>query len=120
MACKRSGVQIPSAPHSNMKEFLFETKELILSQGTIAVLAIIQIRIVAKSLGPESYGIIGVYLGIIGLCFRFLSSRNSDLVLINYKNYDGNFLRSSIIFELCMGLFSVFLSLILLIITLNF
>jgi len=103
-----------------MKEFLLETKELILSQGTIAVLAIIQIRIVAKSLGPESYGIIGVYLGIIGLCFRFLSSRNSDLVLINYKNYDGNFLRSSIIFELCMGLFSVFLSLILLIITSNY
>ena len=120
MACKRSGVQIPSAPHSNMKEFLFETKELILSQGTIAVLAIIQIRIVAKSLGPESYGIIGVYLGIIGLCFRFLSSRNSDLVLINYKNYDGNFLRSSIIFELCMGLFSVIFSLTLLLITANY
>ena len=120
MACKRSGVQIPSAPHDNMKEFLFETKELLLSQGTIAVLAIIQIRIVAKSLGPESYGIIGVYLGIIGLCFRFLSSRNSDLVLINYKNDDGNFLRSSIIFELCLGLFSVFLSLIFLTITANY
>ena len=120
MACKRSGVQIPSAPHDNMKEFLFETKELLLSQGTIAVLAIIQIRIVAKSLGPESYGIIGVYLGIIGLCFRFLSSRNSDLVLINYKNDDGNFLRSSIIFELCLGLFSVLLSLIFLTITANY
>ena len=120
MACKRSGVQIPSAPHSIMKEFLFETKELLLSQVTIAVLAIIQIRIVAKSLGPESYGVIGVYLGIIGLCFRFLSSRNSDLVLINYKSYDRNFLRSSIIFELCMGLFSVIFSLTLLIITANY
>ena len=120
MACKRSGVQIPSAPHSIMKEFLFETKELLLSQVTIAVLAIIQIRIVAQSLGPESYGVIGVYLGIIGLCFRFLSSRNSDLVLINYKSYDRNFLRSSIIFELCMGLFSVIFSLTLLIITANY
>ena len=120
MACKRSGVQIPSAPHSIMKEFLFETKELLLSQVTIAVLAIIQIRIVAKSLGPESYGVIGVYLGIIGLCFRFLSSRNSDLVLINYKSYDKNFLRSSIIFELCMGLFSVIFSLTLLLITANY
>ena len=120
MACKRSGVQIPSAPHSIMKEFLFETKELLLSQVTIAVLAIIQIRIVAKSLGPESYGVIGVYLGIIGLCFRFLSSRNSDLVLINYKSYDRNFLRSSIIFELCMGLFSVIFSLTLLIVTANY
>jgi len=103
-----------------MKEFLFETKELLLSQVTIAVLAIIQIRIVAKSLGPESYGVIGVYLGIIGLCFRFLSSRNSDLVLINYKSYDKNFLRSSIIFELCMGLFSVIFSLTLLLITANY
>ena len=120
MACKRSGVQIPSAPHSIMKEFLFETKELLLSQVTIAVLAIIQIRIVAKSLGPESYGVIGVYLGIIGLCFRFLSSRNSDLVLINYKSYDRNFLRSSMIFELCMGLFSVVISLSLLLITANY
>jgi len=103
-----------------MKEFLFETKELLLSQVTIAVLAIIQIRIVAKSLGPESYGVIGVYLGIIGLCFRFLSSRNSDLVLINYKSYDRNFLRSSMIFELCMGLFSVIISLSLLLITANY
>ena len=103
-----------------MKEFLFETKELLLSQVTIAVLAIIQIRIVAKSLGPESYGVIGVYLGIIGLCFRFLSSRNSDLVLINYKSYDRNFLRSSMIFELCMGLFSVVISLSLLLITANY
>ena len=120
MACKRSGVQIPSAPHSIMKEFLFETKELLLSQVTIAVLAIIQIRIVAQSLGPESYGVIGVYLGIIGLCFRFLSSRNSDLVLINYKSYDRNFLRSSMIFELCMGLFSVIISLSLLLITANY
>ena len=120
MACKRSGVQIPSAPHNIMKKFLFETKELLLSQGTIAVVAIIQIRIVAKSLGPESYGVIGVYLGIIGLCFRFLSSRNSDLVLLNYKSYDGNFLRSSIIFELFMGLFSVLLSLTLLIIAANY
>ena len=120
MACKRSGVQIPSAPHSIMKKFLFETKELLLSQVTIAVLAIIQIRIVAKSLGPESYGVIGVYLGIIGLCFRFLSSRNSDLVLINYKSYDRNFLRSSMIFELCMGLFSVIISLSLLLITANY
>jgi O-antigen/teichoic acid export membrane protein len=103
-----------------MKEFLFETKELLLSQLTIAVLAIIQIRIVAKSLGPESYGVIGVYLGIIGLCFRFLSSRNSDLLLINYRSYDGNFLRSSIIFELCLGVFSVLFSLTLLMITANY
>jgi O-antigen/teichoic acid export membrane protein len=120
MACKRSGVQIPSAPHKIMKKFLFETKELILSQGTIAILAIVQIRIVAKSLGPESYGIIGVYLGIIGLCFRFLSSRNSDLLLINFKSHKGNFLKSSIIFELLMGIISLSFALLLMVISVNF
>ena len=119
MACKRSGVQIPSAPHKIMKKFLSETKELILSQGTIAILAIIQIRIVAKSLGPESYGIIGVYLGIIGLCFRFLSSRNSDLVLMNFKSHSGNFLNSSLTFELLMGFLSFIFVILLMSIFIN-
>ena len=86
MACKGSGVQIPSAPLTIMKKFLNETKELLLSQGLIAVLAIIQVRVVATNLGPEAYGNIGVYLGLVGLSFRILSSRNSDLVLINFKS----------------------------------
>ena len=84
MACKGSGVQIPSAPHNFMKSFVLETKELLFSQGIVAILAIVQIRIVAKTLGPESYGVIGVYLGVIALSFRFLNSRNSDLVLITH------------------------------------
>ena len=41
MACKGSGVQIPSAPLLIMKKFLNETKELLLSQGLVAILAII-------------------------------------------------------------------------------
>ena len=86
MACKGSGVQIPSAPHNFMKNFVLETKELLLSQGVIAILAIIQIRIVATNLGPEVYGKIGVFWGLITLCFRLLNSRNSDLILINFKN----------------------------------
>ena len=53
MACKGSGVQIPSAPLTIMKKFLNETKELLLSQGLIAVLAIIQVRVVSTNLGPE-------------------------------------------------------------------
>ena len=83
MACKRSGVQIPSAPHKIMKTFLLETKELLFSQWVIAILAIIQVRIVAGNLGPEIYGNIGVYLGFVGISFRLLSSRNSDLILMN-------------------------------------
>ena len=103
MACKGSGVQIPSAPLKIMKKFLDETKELLLSQGLIAVLAIIQVRVVATNLGPEAYGNIGVYLGLVGLSFRILSSRNSDLVLINFKSTNKNFLNSAIYFEILLG-----------------
>ena len=108
MACKRSGVQIPSAPHKIMKKFLLETKELLLSQWVIAVLAIIQVRIVAGNLGPEIYGNIGVYLGFVGISFRLLSSRNSDLILMNFKSTTLNFLYSSLLFELMLGSFSLF------------
>ena len=107
MACKGSGVQIPSAPLTIMKKFLTETKELLLSQGLIAVLAIIQVRVVATNLGPEAYGNIGVYLGLVGLSFRILSSRNSDLVLINFKSTHKNFLNSAIYFEILLGIVSL-------------
>ena len=107
MACKGSGVQIPSAPLTIMKKFLTETKELLLSQGLIAVLAIIQVRVVATNLGPEAYGNIGVYLGLVGLSFRILSSRNSDLVLINFKSTHKNFLNSAIYFEILLGIISL-------------
>ncbi len=119
MACKGSGVQIPSAPHNFMKSFVLETKELLLSQGVIAILAIIQIRIVATNLGPEVYGKIGVYWGLITLCFRLLNSRNSDLILINFKNKDKNFLRSSILFEIILGLISSSIALSLFLISIN-
>ena len=119
MACKGSGVQIPSAPHNFMKNFVLETKELLLSQGVIAILAIIQIRIVATNLGPEVYGKIGVYWGLVALCFRLLNSRNSDMVLINFKNKDKNFLRSSILFEIILGLISSFIALSLFLISIN-
>ena len=107
MACKGSGVQIPSAPLLIMKKFLNETKELLLSQGLIAILAIIQVRIVATNLGPEIYGNIGVYLGFVGISFRLLSSRNSDLVLINFNETNKNFLNSALKFEFLLGSFSL-------------
>jgi len=90
-----------------MKKFLIETKELLISQGLIAILAIIQVRIVATNLGPETYGNIGVYLGLVGLSFRLLSSRNSDLVLINFKSTNKNFLKSAIYFEILLGVVSL-------------
>ena len=120
MACKGSGVQIPSAPQKDMKKFFLETKELLFSQGVIALLAIIQIRIVAQSLGPDVYGRIGVYWGIIALCFRLLNSRNSDLILINLRSIKGNFLRSAILFEIVLGLMSFLLVYSLFLISINF
>ena len=108
MACKGSGVQIPSAPLDKMKNFFIETKELLLSQGIIAVLAIIQVRIVATNLGPEIYGNIGVYLGFVGISFRILNSRNSDLILINSNLTDKNFTKSAVYLELILGVVSLF------------
>ena len=108
MACKGSGVQIPSAPLLIMKKFLNETKELLLSQGLVAIPAIIQVRVVATNLGPEIYGNIGVYLGFVGISFRLLSSRNSDLVLMNFNSTSKNFLYSAIKFEILLGSCSLF------------
>ena len=108
MACKGSGVQIPSAPLDKMKKFFIETKELLLSQGIIALLAIIQVRVVATNLGPEIYGNIGVYLGFVGISFRILNSRNSDLILINSSLTDKNFIKSAVYLELILGVVSLF------------
>ena len=91
-----------------MKKFLNETKELLLSQGVVAILAIIQVRVVATNLGPEIYGNIGVYLGFVGISFRILSSRNSDLVLMNFNETNKNFLKSAIKFEILLGSISLF------------
>ena len=91
-----------------MKKFLNETKELLLSQGLVAILAIIQVRVVATNLGPEIYGNIGVYLGFVGISFRLLSSRNSDLVLLSFNETNKNFLKSALKFEILLGSFSLF------------
>tara|TARA_B100000886_G_C20404290_1_gene483984 strand:- start:573 stop:1841 length:1269 start_codon:yes stop_codon:yes gene_type:complete len=82
MACKGSGVQIPSAPLLIMKTFFIETKELFFSQGIIAFLSIIQVAYTAKLLGPSNYGKIALYIAITGTVFRILSSRNADVVLL--------------------------------------
>ena len=71
MACKGSGVQIPSAPLTIMNKFLNETKELLLSQGLIAVLAII----VKKEL------LIPVMCGI------FLIENLSVIIQVTYFKY---------------------------------
>ena len=82
MECKGSGFKSPQL-HWIMKGF-YETKELITSQGLIAVLAIVQVRIVATNLGPEDYGM--WYLPRNNcIMFQNIKFKNSDLVLINSK-----------------------------------
>ena len=49
---------------------------------------------------PEIYGNIGVYLGFVGISFRILNSRNSDLILINSNLTDKNFTKSAVYLEL--------------------
>ena len=46
-------------------------------------------------------------MGLVGLSFRILSSRNSDLVLINFKSTNKNFLNSAIYFEILLGIVSL-------------
>ena len=61
-------VQIPSAPLTIMKKFLNETKNYFISRFNCSS-SNNPSRVVATNLGPEVYGNIGVYLGLVGLEF---------------------------------------------------
>ena len=59
MACTGSGVQIPSAPQTNMilkyiREIFNQTKDLIGSQSAIAIISVIQVSFVVNQLGPPN------------------------------------------------------------------
>ena len=108
MACTGSGVQIPSAPHTNMnlkyiKEIFSQTKDLIGSQSGIAVISIIQVSFVVNQLGPEKYGAVVLLIAIPSLIFRATHARNSDVNLLVLK--DGkSFYFESIFFNLLTGI----------------
>ena len=93
MACRGSGVQIPSAPLTKMnisyiKKIFLETKELFTSQALIAILSLVQVSYVVKQLGAEKYGVITLLVTFISLFFRALHSRNSDVALLAFKKED--------------------------------
>ena len=108
MACTGSGVQIPSAPQTNMnlkyiKEIFSQTKDLIGSQSGIAVISIIQVSFVVNQLGPEKYGAVVLLIAIPSLIFRATHSRNIDANLLILKK-DNNLFFESLLFNFITGL----------------
>jgi O-antigen/teichoic acid export membrane protein len=90
MACRGSGVQIPSAPHFKMnisfiKDILRQTKDLIISQFFIAAISLLQVSLVVKILGVEKYGMVTLIVTLPSLVYRSLHSKNSDVTLLTLK-----------------------------------
>jgi len=82
-----------------LKKVIFETKSLSGSQMLTAIISIIQIGIVSRSLGPENFGRAVLVLTLISLLFRILHSRNSDVSLLVFKSYGISHLFNSYLFD---------------------
>ena len=113
MACTGSGVQIPSAPQTNMnlkyiREIFNQTKDLIGSQSGIAIISIIQVPYVVKQLGPSKYGAVVILIAVASLIFRATHSNNSDAHLLALKE-GRSFSTESLFFNLLTGLISFFI-----------
>ena len=116
MACRGSGVQIPSAPLTKMnisyiKKIFLETKELFTSQALIAILSLVQVSYVVKQLGAEKYGVITLLVTFISLFFRALHSRNSDVTLLAFKKEDKNIFYPALLFDFLIGILAMILCL---------
>ena len=116
MACTGSGVQIPSAPQTNMnlkyiREIFNQTKDLIGSQSAIAIISVIQVSFVVNQLGPAKYGAAVLLIAVPSLIFRASHARNSDVNLLVLK--DGkNFYFESIFFNFITGIGSFLLCIV--------
>ena len=116
MACRGSGVQIPSAPLTKMnisyiKKIFLETKELFTSQALIAILSLVQVSYVVKQLGAEKYGVITLLVTFISLFFRALHSKNSDVALLAFKKEDKNIFHPALLFDFLIGVLAMILCL---------
>ena len=116
MACRGSGVQIPSAPLTKMnisyiKKIFLETKELFTSQALIAILSLVQVSYVVKQLGAEKYGVITLLVTFISLFFRALHSKNSDVALLAFKKEDKNIFYPALLFDFLIGVLAMILCL---------
>ena len=119
MACRGSGVQIPSAPRCIMNyfksiyKFIFETKTLVLSQFFIATLSLVQASIVARELGPSKFGQAALVLTLPAIVFRSIHSRSSDFTLVALKNLKiikQHIIVSSLLIDLFSGVIASIIS----------
>ena len=96
-----------------LKTVLLETKELAFSQVLIVVLLFIQISIVTRGLGTSNYGRAALVLALIALIFRTFHSRNSDVTLLMLKKHGKNIYTISLLFDIFIGIISMFFCVIL-------
>ena len=109
MACRGSGVQIPSAPLTKMntsfiKEIISQTKDLAFSQFFVAFASLLQVSLVVKILGVEKYGIVTLMVTLPSLIFRAFHGKNSDVTLLSIRR--GSALVYSYFFDLIIGILS--------------
>ena len=96
-----------------LKAVLSETKELAFSQVVIVVLLFIQISVVTRGLGTSNYGRAALVLALIALIFRTFHSRNSDVTLLMLKKQGKNIYTVSLLFDIFIGIISMFFCIIL-------
>ena len=96
-----------------LKTVLSETKELTFSQVLIVVLLFIQISVVTRGLGTSNYGRAALVLALIALIFRTFHSRNSDVTLLMLKKQGKNIYTVSLLFDIFIGIISMFFCIIL-------
>ena len=97
-----------------LKTVLSETKELAFSQVLIVVLLFIQISVVTRGLGTSNYGRAALVLALIALIFRTFHSRNSDVTLLMLKKQGKNIYTVSLLFDIFIGIISMFFCVIIL------
>ena len=96
-----------------LKAVLSETKELAFSQVLIVVLLFIQISVVTRGLGTSNYGRAALVLALVALIFRTFHSRNSDVTLLMLKKQGKNIYTVSLLFDIFIGIISMFFCIIL-------
>ena len=96
-----------------LKTVLSETKELAFSQVLIVVLLFIQISVVTRGLGTSNYGRAALVLALVALIFRTFHSRNSDVTLLMLKKQGKNIYTVSLLFDIFIGIISMFFCIIL-------
>ena len=102
------------------KKLFNEAKELATTQILIVFILFIQVGIVTRQLGVESFGRVSLLIVITSFVFRIFNSRNSDVILIVITKNKENVFTYSILFDLFIGIIGYLICIILIISPLNF